>query len=358
MSTNPRRRNDRKLIPVSIAAIATASVAVLLVLLVTTLYLSRRIRRRGSPGTSASRQLSAQPSRHFRSADGRALPHAPNLTPTRPDRRGTFTTWGFGYPGAAPSVAHGAEYPPIAPSPSTGQTTLVTPTSSTGKAAKKGWFALARGKGDNEEFMADQYARSPIVLQPESEEMVVVTYEEGLMKLGLSRPHHIIHSDTRAETNTSAGGVQARQGLPYAPASPRPSPGRGPGNDRTMPRGLEVVNVHTPLSVSSAERTREWARSPLDRTSVTPSQPVSAATTNESGVTLPSTAAANAGRMAATRAGETVAGARSQQSTWLPSYYHAPGVRYGREADEESELDYQAVAGTGSDLDGWRTSRI
>lgn len=332
------------LTPVSIAAIATASVAILLVLVVTMIYIKRRIRRRDTSPRYSTRHPATASSRHFRTARTRPDSRIPNLTPRRLDRRETFTTWGFGYPGAAPSIAPEARYPPIAPSPSTGQTTLVTPTSSsTGKAAKKGWFARTvvadRGEGDTKDHVGDGLvdARSPIVLRPESEEMVVVTYEEGLMKLGLARPHHILYSENSAQTTNSGAGTRGREGAPAR---------------------LEDIGVRPPISQSSAERTREWAQSPLHRAGTgTFSQPVSAATTQESGVTLPA-AANGAERVAAAQAVELSRDARGHQSTWLPSYYHAPGLPLGSEMGAESVLDYRAMAGTGPDSNRWARSRV
>ena len=84
-----------------------------------------------------------------------------------------------------PSTRTAYTYPGFGndPSPSTGHTTLVTPSSGRLKKPSK-----AGGVGE---------IQSPIVLRPGSEEMVTVTYEEGLAKLGLDRPpvHHMVESD-------------------------------------------------------------------------------------------------------------------------------------------------------------------
>jgi len=227
-----------------------------------------------------------------------------NLTSRRSERRGTFTTWGFGHPGAAPFIAQGADYPPIAPSPSTGQTTLVTPTSgSTGKVTTKGWFSRntegikANIINNNKQSARDPHARSPIVLRPESEEMVVVTYEEGLMKLGLGRPHQILSPEGNEPGRNgngeadrgSADSLQVRQAYPVAGS--RIKPGRG------------------------AHGAQNPVRSP-------------------------------------------------HHSTWLPTYYHTPEGLARGELDEGSELGYRAVGGlgtgtgTGPGSDRWGRSRI
>ena len=301
-------RDDGRLTPVEIAAIGTASLALILVVVVITRTVIKRCTRLTSPI-------------HLSPSSSSSRNRSRNVTPVarRPE---TFTTWGFGYP----SHAFPSEYPAIAPSPSTGQTTLVTPTSA---RVKKGWFGRTEAESPRSKLTAKagrpkvshKEVVIPMTSRPESEEMIMVTYEEGLAKLGLGRPHHILYPGDPSDPPAFEETRQA-----YPSVSPRGVPGRSglrPERDVPERRGERVT---------SAERVREWARSPLNRVSVT-------ASTLDSGVTRPGVAGVGAGYQHDTRAGGQY-GRPTHQSTWLPSYYHTPD-RTHPDLPVESELDYR-----------------
>lgn len=261
----------------------------------------------------------------------------------------TYTTWGFGYPSSS-------EYPPIAPSPSTGQTTLVTPTSANGKI-KRGWFGRldtvdtsspkSKSSKKSSSTKGQKDTRPPAVLRPESQEMIMVTYEEGLAKLGLGRPHHILYPESVGQDEPPAF-EETRQAYPSI--SPRAVPGRSGLRTAERDGGSEERRDR----VTSAERVREWARSPLNRTPGT-------ANSQDSGVTRPGVAGIGAGHQHqhGTRGVGGQAGKETHQNTWLPSYYHTPERSQPR-LPEESELDYRAGAGTGVSpgRDQWSGNRI
>jgi hypothetical protein len=185
---------------------------------------------------------------------------------------------------------------------------------------------------------------SPIVLRPESEEMIVVTYEEGLAKLGLVRPHHILYPNEHGPTEPLAF-EETRQAYPVV--SPRAVTGRT--GLRGTERGEERDRRHR---IISAERVKEWARSPLDKTPMT-------ATSEESGVTRPGVAGIGAGHQHDVRGAGGQRGKGSHQSTWLPSYYHTP-ERVHPQLPEESELGYRSERRQeiSPGRDQWITNRI
>lgn len=325
---------------VEIAAIASAAVAVLLVIIVLIHYITKRIKR----------HRASRPHTQTLSPTHLNLPSSSSSSrncPEERDRRGTFTTWGFGFP--APT-----EYPPIAPSPSTGTTTLVTPSSDRTRLKKGFWGSVSKEVSSGTKPSPGTEGRSPIVLRPQSEEMVFVTYEEGLAKLGMAqRPHHILSMD-----QDPPGFHQARQAYPTTNI-PRASPGQYGGGERGQ---REFESRHSPASARDGsvtpgveernDRIRSWVNSPKTE------QPASATTTG-SGRTRPGVAGVGAGRLIPQpspaqarrsmsrdegrgRGGQVGRGdlVGRGQSTWLPSYYHTP-ERRPRELEEGSELDYR-----------------
>lgn len=313
------------------------------------------------------------------------------------DRRNTFTTWGFGYPPAAAPTTYRAPSPPIAPSPSTGNSTLVTPSTGRLKKGKDGWgwgqptVATVTPNGSRTNLGNEQDTRSPIVLRPESEEMVVVTYEEGLAKLGLSQPHHIITPDP-------PGFDEARQAYPVP--SPRTTPGRsglrnengGGGTDRSPgaeprtkvngwndiragvgkqsrnPASPQTPNRHNgqPLTPPTTSRPRRHnQRSPLSppdtrqdpQARYAPPTPELTPTTRgrptysrQDSSDVPLTPAQRVKAEAQAQARARLEGRKDDraQSSWLPSYYHTPDRRHaglpgGYDDDGESDLGYMDV---------------
>lgn len=316
-------------------------------------FLTKRIRSRRSTQDNLS------PS-HVNLPSAASSRHKTRQTQEDRDRRGPFTTWGFGFP--APT-----DYPPIAPSPSTGITTLVTPNSDRSKL-KKGFFGgIKNGSNGSKSSIRPSpvvETRSPIVLRPQSEEMVMVTYEEGLAKLGLAQPHHILYMDPNPDPPAFD---EARQAYPVAPApvaqvanSPRGIPGRSGRRSHAQrqsathpsPRrgDVERDGSITPGLEERNERIRDWVNSPREEHQHR--QP-SSATTTESGRTRPGLAGLGAaGGMGVRRVPvpreyarrslqqEMVEQGRRAQSGWLPSYYHTP-ERFPRDLEEASELDYR-----------------
>ncbi|WVQ80779.1 hypothetical protein IAT38_002884 [Cryptococcus sp. DSM 104549] len=198
--------------PLQVAAIASASLAVSLIAFVIIYRLFRRATR-NRPSTSSHRRRSPSPT----------TPYSPSRTDVN---RSSFTTFGFG---PAQTVSgFPRTQTPIAPSPSTGQTTLVTP--STGGGMGYGKQKLKKG------VLGGMGGKSPIEdpRRPQSEEMIVVTYEDGLRKLGIDpdgdrpRPHHILYPEDDDDPETMAAYDYERQQVQVqAVDSPRAIPGRG-----------------------------------------------------------------------------------------------------------------------------------
>ena len=270
-------------------------------------------------------------------------------------RRGSYVTWGYGGP-LSSIPDHGT-------SPSTGQTTLVTPVSAdTGHVKlKKGFWGWGR-RGKEE--MSDQGSRgkvaeegrSPIFLRPESEEMVVVTYEEGLAKLGLSQPHHILSMSSQPPPFE-----EARQAYPTV--SPRITPNRhisrrSSDGDRNA-LGLSLVQnnggpaQHTTTTVLGGrerhrasslddrnDRIRHWVRQ-------TPEDDLPSAVTRDSNATRPEFACVESGDRQRTkrdtdRTGLRLgAGSGVARSTWLPIFYETSDDR-GDEWESDSQLNERA----------------
>jgi hypothetical protein len=95
----------------------------------------------------------------------------------------------------------------------------------------------------------------------EETEMVTVTYEEGLKRLGLDKPHHILHSDPPAFDESSDIHIQSTT-PPFSTQSSRPTPttaniltpdrhghGHGQGQYGESP----LKNTHHPRSVITPE---------------------------------------------------------------------------------------------------------
>ncbi|TYJ55972.1 hypothetical protein B9479_003357 [Cryptococcus floricola] len=197
--------------PLQIAAIVSASIAVILIIFVVFYRLYRR-RQRGTRAsahhspTSSTSPLS--PSQHSRSASVRGT---------------SMTTSGLG---SATNVLTQNARTPIAPTPSTGQTVLVTPSTGGGYGSSK-LKKMMIGAGGGKSSPADKH---------ESAELVVITYEDGLRKLGIDpnggqpHPHHILYPEY--DEGEMDNGSQVR-----AVDSPRAKPGRDRG--KAPPPALE-----------------------------------------------------------------------------------------------------------------------
>ena len=139
------------------------------------------------------------------------------------------------------------------------------------------------------------------VHRPESEEMVMVTYEQGLANMGMVRPHHIFRYSEPPPFD------QARQAYPvHVPES---------GLSRELPHGNSEI-----LTGSGGSRSGLGSASP-DRPRMERDRRVEHQRT--------------AGR----RRGD------DSQSTWLPSYYRSPESNRRQLDDEESDLGYRAGGG-------------
>lgn len=143
--------------------------------------------------------------------------------------RETFTTFGFGATGLA-SLPHIQAQ--TTSRPSTAQTLLMTPTNSSPNGKKQKLTKVLRDIG---RCSAESGRLN-------SEDLVVITYEDGLRKLGIDpngqmpRPQHILYPEEFDDTKEIAkfepqinGGVD----------SPRAKPGRDRGAGRVAPPALE-----------------------------------------------------------------------------------------------------------------------
>ncbi|WVO16194.1 hypothetical protein L204_103865 [Cryptococcus depauperatus] len=199
--------------PLVIAAIVSAAVAITLILFVVVYRLVRRSKQHSTSSQHSTRATSP-------------LSLGPSVF------KETISTPGFSHT----ATTHLRSQTPIAPSPSTGQTTLVTPNSTASHGKHKMKKIDSKSLGG--------------LLRPESSEMVVITYEEGLRKLGInfdngSRPHHILYPEYD-DTDSTEGFESQSQAVD----SPRTRPGRDRIGGKGVPAALESTWLpsyyHTP----------------------------------------------------------------------------------------------------------------
>lgn len=143
--------------------------------------------------------------------------------------RETFTTFGFGATGLA-SLPH--IQAPTTSSPSTAQTLLMTPTNSSPNGKKQKLTKVLSNIG---RCSAESRRRN-------SEDLVVITYEDGLRKLGIDpngqmpHPQHILYPEEFDDAKeTAMFEPQINRGMD----SPRAKPGRDRGAGRVAPPALE-----------------------------------------------------------------------------------------------------------------------
>ncbi|ODN82103.1 hypothetical protein L202_02412 [Cryptococcus amylolentus CBS 6039] len=116
---------------------------------------------------------------------------------------------------------------PLTPTPSTGQTVLVTPSTGGGFHGSSKLRRMMIGAGGGKSLPADKH---------ESAELVVITYEDGLRKLGIDpsggqpHPHHILYPEYDESEMDNGSPVRAVD-------SPRAKPGRDRG--KAPPPALE-----------------------------------------------------------------------------------------------------------------------
>ena len=233
------------------------------------------------------------------------------------------------------------------PSSSSTSRSLATPVTSTSKLSKQSNARSDRRDRDRvRDDDSEEGGRTLMAMRPESEEMVVVTYEEGLAKLGLGRPHHILFPDDPPQFE------ETQQAYPTitppsstASSSARTVPGRS--GLRREERQREMMESRRR---EEREDLREWARSPVRRAGGRTDDLASA---RES----PGGSGRSETRNGGPSGGVSPASGRNEaaaalQSTWLPSYYHSPEHR-GRDV-EDSELGYAGPeSGTGTASSGY-----
>lgn len=201
---------------VEIAAIASAGVALILVIFISVLYLVRR---------KSKWKL------HLLH-DHRPVTSATPLSPSRQSEinRETFTAFGFGATRMV-SLPH-IQAQITSYNPSTAQTSLVTPTNSSYNGKKQKLTKALKDIG----------CPSPASGRRKSEELVVITYKDGLRKLGIDpsgeahRPHHILYPEEYDNTEEIALFEPQIKGRMD---SPRAKPGRDRGVGRVAPPTLE-----------------------------------------------------------------------------------------------------------------------
>lgn len=162
--------------------------------------------------------------------DHRPVTSATPLSPSRQSEFNRETFFGFGATGMV-SLPHIQAQ--IASSPSTAQTSLVTPTNSSHNGKKQ---KLKKAR------LGDMGRSSPESGRRKSEELVVITYEDGLRKLGIDpsgevhRPNHILYPEDYDDTEEIAVFEPQMKGRVD---SPRAKPGRDRGAGRVPPPALE-----------------------------------------------------------------------------------------------------------------------
>lgn len=188
--------------------------ALVLLIFASVLYLVRR---------KSKRQLQSL-------RDHRPVTSATPLSPSRQSEFNRETFFGFGATGMV-SLPHIQAQ--IASSPSTAQTSLVTPTNSSHNGKKQ---KLKKAR------LGDMGHSSPESGRRKSEELVVITYEDGLRKLGIDpsgevhRPNHILYPEDYDDTEEIAVFEPQMKGRVD---SPRAKLGRDRGAGRVAPPALE-----------------------------------------------------------------------------------------------------------------------
>lgn len=188
--------------------------ALILLIFASVLYLVRR---------KSKRQLQSL-------RDHRPVTSATPLSPSRQSEFNRETFFGFGATGMV-SLPHIQAQ--IASSPSTAQTSLVTPTNSSHNGKKQ---KLKKAR------LGDMGHSSPESGRRKSEELVVITYEDGLRKLGIDpsgevhRPNHILYPEDYDDTEEIAVFEPQMKGRVD---SPRAKLGRDRGAGRVAPPALE-----------------------------------------------------------------------------------------------------------------------
>ncbi|ADV20315.1 hypothetical protein I305_01045 [Cryptococcus gattii E566] len=198
-----------------IAAIASAGIALVLVIFVSVIYLVRKKSRR--------KLHSLRDHRSVTSTAALSGSHQSEFN------RETFTTFGFGATGLA-SLPH--IQAPTTSSPSTAQTLLMTLTNSSPNGKKQKLTKVLRDIGS---CSAESGRRN-------TEELVVITYEDGLRKLGIDpngqmpRPQHILYPEEYHDNKETA---MFEPQIDGRVDSPRAKSGRDRGAGRVAPPALE-----------------------------------------------------------------------------------------------------------------------
>ena len=194
-------------------------------------------------------------------------------------------------------------FPAASLSPS--HTTLVTPDTAN-RLKKNGAGVVTPVTGPP--VVAEDSSWNPFVMRPESEEMVVYTYEEGLEKLGRRRP-----SDTPSYSDPPAF-EQATQAYPTA--RPNPSNHYPPSHNQAtgLPSAASTMSRQgRGRSIVGPYRTAHRKAVPLD---------------------------VDNDQLADNTAGRPD-GQSDSGSIWMPSYYRSPEAGRLQFETEESDLGYR-----------------
>ncbi|WVQ72441.1 hypothetical protein IAR50_001993 [Cryptococcus sp. DSM 104548] len=227
--------------PLQIAAIGFASIAVILVITVIIYHFIRRKKPNARTSSSSSHH----------SPTSSTAPLSPSQRHSHVIR-GTISTFG-GLGSTTNVLAH-------AQTPSTVETALVRPSTGRGYTSsklRKMMIGVGGGSGGKQ--------LSPGGAKNQSAKLVVITYEDGLRKLGIDpssaqpRPHHILYPEYDDETGGTRSSGSGGDGpiVGTTVDSPRTNPGRDRG--KRPPPALESTWLpsyyHAPRIVHDGGRT-------------------------------------------------------------------------------------------------------